>query len=583
MNWQCICGNYVMGKRFCPRCKIMRFSLSDAPVLDYWGIRMGRTKNGLPFNLPQNLLSTHVLVSGQTGSGKTRFAMNLVSKVERTKPHVLIIDVEGEWKRTIPLLKKETRYYSVDKNLRINPFDLNDPALIRELLRETVFKGIEKEYTDLSAQMNFVLQDTIKESSNMDELIQNIKSYGRQKLTALQKTKTALLVRLDPFLRSPLKEIFMCTKSNPDFANIDHRNTVIDLHALDALVAYSSELRLIYNVITVYFLRKMLSKDPDNVLTNLFVADEAQMLVPKILRKLIITESWPATEFATRLRKRGCGMVLITQSPGNIEQDIFKNTATKISFRLQHQDDIKLIAESIGFTDIVEKEFLSNHFVNLPNRDAIVCTYGHEPFVITSDELDLPNHDPELIEPTGPEPRHILSRDESVFLESIDNEPFLSVRQRRGRLNWNDRRYSSTVDSLLSKRMIEVQKAKLGRGAPIVLYQRPGKIPSVRHQFYVNWISEKLKDMNLKTVRNIRKGPDIEIPSMDCAIEVELGTSDVHSNISRNVTKHKTVIVTSDDRKLLESLSRENTAQNLLFLQIRDVPAFFEKMRKGKN
>lgn len=55
----------------------------------------------------------------------------------------LIIDVEGEWKNIVPQLKTKTEYFSVDSNLRINPFDLGDPALIRELMRETVFKGIE--------------------------------------------------------------------------------------------------------------------------------------------------------------------------------------------------------------------------------------------------------------------------------------------------------------------------------------------------------------------------------------------------------------------------------------------------------
>src|SRR5690606_38000687 len=113
---------------------------------------------------------------------------------------------------------------------------------------------------------------------------------------------------------------FMCKKSNPDFSKLgDSGNVIIDLHALDALVAYNSELRLIYNTITTYFLRKMLSRDPTDILSNVFVADEAQLLVPKILQKVIITQSWPATEFATRLRKRGCGLLLITQSPSNLE------------------------------------------------------------------------------------------------------------------------------------------------------------------------------------------------------------------------------------------------------------------------
>ncbi len=583
VNWYCLCGNYVQGKRFCPRCKLVRFRLENSPILDYWGMKLGTTAEGIPFNLPSDLLTKHTMISGQTGSGKTRFAMNLVTKVEKSGSRILIIDVEGEWKNIIPGLQKETKYCAVGKNLRINPFDLNDPGLIKELLRETVFKGIEKEYSDLSAQMNFVLQETINESRTIEELVYNIKSYNREKLTALQKTKTALLVRLDPFLRSPLKEIFLCTKSNPDFTTIDEKNIIIDLHELDSLVAYNSELRLIYNIITIYFLRKMLRKESTNNLTNVFVADEAQLLVPKILHKLIVTESWPATEFATRLRKRGCGIILITQSPSNLEKDIFKNTGTKISFRLQHQEDIKLIAESVGFIDPVEIEYLSNYFVKLPNKNAIVCTIGHDPFLITSDDFQPSSHEPEIPDDLVTEAAVLPDPDEKLFLETLETQPFVPVRQRRKFLGWNDKKYASVVDSLLNQKRVEVQKVKLGRGAPMVLYQKPRKIPSVRHQFYVEWISQKLENSGFKIIKNLKDGPDIVIPKINSVIEVELGSSDVHYNIARNSKKFDTVVVASDEKKLLEYFKQQNKANNVLFLQIQFVPAFFEKMKSKTN
>jgi hypothetical protein len=155
--------------------------------------------------------------------------------------------------------------------------------------------------------------------------------------------------------------------------------------------AYGNELRLIYNTITTYYLRSMLSKEPASTVSNIFVADEAQLLVPRILQKIVVTESWPATEFATRLRKRGCGLVLITQSPSNIEKDIFKNTATKIAFRLQSQEDIRLIAGSAGFSDIAEYEFLADSFVRLGRKQAIVCTDGKEPFLIKAADFEPSN------------------------------------------------------------------------------------------------------------------------------------------------------------------------------------------------
>ncbi|WP_100183277.1 ATP-binding protein [Candidatus Nitrosotenuis aquarius] len=608
VNWYCICGNFVRDKRFCPRCKFFRFRIENSPILDYWGLRVGTLSNGLPFNFPVNFLATHVLVSGQTGTGKTRFAMNLAVKSSNyesfQKIKLLVVDVEGEWKNIIPKLKGQTEYFAVDKNLKINPFDLGDPALIRELMRETVFKGIEKEYVDLSAQMNFVLQETISESHSIDELIKNIKYYDRQKLTALDKTKTALLVRLDPFMRSPLKEIFLCNKSNPDFSRLDEKNVIIDLHALDALVAYGAEIRLIYNTITTYYLRKMLNRGPCDWVSNLFIADEAQLLVPKILHKIVVTESWPATEFATRLRKRGCGLMLITQSPSNIEKDIFKNVGTKIAFRLQHQEDIRLLSEAAAFVDQVEYEYLADRFVRLPRTTAIAIVSGYEPFLVTADSFDIMPHevaaDAAVMEAaaatatteTANKAKAAKDReddkdngddeDNKTFLESIDKEPFLSVIERRTKLGWDDKRYTNVTDELCRKKKIELVRVKLGRGAPRILYQRPGTVPGVKHEFYVNWIAESLTAKGYD-IRKNKDGPDIEVLDRSTVIEVELGTSNISGNLKRNLQEFDRVIVCSDDSKLIEALSAKSKENRILFLPVQKVPAVFEKMRIGKD
>lgn len=61
---------------------------------------------------------------------------------------------------------------------------------------------------------------------------------------------------------------------------------------------------------------------------NMFIADEAQLLVPKIISKALATDTWVTTDFSTRLRKRGESLVIITQSPSNIEDNIRKKLRT---------------------------------------------------------------------------------------------------------------------------------------------------------------------------------------------------------------------------------------------------------------
>lgn len=593
MDWVCICGRFVHDKRFCPTCKFMRFRLDRAEFLDYYGFRVGSLANGLPFNLPINYISSHVLVAGQTGTGKTRFAMKLAVEAENyqsvQKVKLLIVDVEGEWKNIIPMLKGRTEYYDVASNLRINPFDLRDPALVRDLLKETVFKGIEKEYSDLSAQMTFVLQEAIGKSSNMAELVSNIQNYDG-KLNSVDKTKTALMVRLDPFLRSPLKEIFFCDKSNPDFSRLGDCNVVIDLHALDALVAYNDEIRLIYNTVTTYFLRKMLARESTDLMTNLFVADEAQLLVPKILQKIIVTESWPATEFATRLRKRGCGLMLITQSPSNLEQDIVRNTATKIIFRLQSEEDIRLIAASAGFADMVEYEYLSNSLVRLPRKSAIVMTDSHEPFLMTASDFETAAITPRIEKPADALPSAVLippiigetllgdgRDDESMFIASVKERPFISVRERRSSLGWDEKRYGKTVQSLVQGGLIEKVSIPKGRGRPLVLYQIVGQNPSLKHEYYVNWICEHLSKRNIDYTKS-GVGPDIQMPSIRVAINVELGSSDISGNITKALDVFDLVITCSDDEKMLEGIRRQigpEQARSIFVCTVSEIPDLF--------
>jgi hypothetical protein len=565
VSWICFCGNLVDSKRFCPRCKRVRFRLDRPEFLDYFGPSIGTVTGGYPFNFPADYLEGHAMICGQTGTGKSRLAMNLAVKTEKQKICLVVVDVEGEWKGIIPYLKERTEYYDVGSNLRINPFDLQDPGVVRELMRETVFKGIEKEYVDLSAQMNFVLQDAIAESQNMEELISRIKSYSKQKLTGLDKTKTALLVRLDPFMRSPLKEIFFCKKSNPDLEKLTDRNVVIDLHALDAKVAYGNELRLIYNTITTYYLRNMLAREPASMVSNIFVADEAQLLVPRILQKIVVTESWPATEFATRLRKRGCGLVLITQSPSNIEKDIFKNTATKIAFRLQSQEDIKLIADSAGFSDIAEYEFLTDSLVNLGRKQAIVCTEGKEPFLITAANFEPSNFNPTIIlsgsetlgnarkENDKTKESPAPSSAENLFLHSIKMQPFISVRERRHLLGWENNEYGNVVSNLIEKGIIEQVPVPKGKGRPLVLYQFKNANPGIKHEYYVDWIVRQLRNMNIDCTAS-KVGPDVQIPTLKTAVNVETGKSEIAGNIKNALSNFERLIICSEDLHTLGSI-----------------------------
>jgi len=579
------CGRLTQAESgFCSYCKSPLASFMNSPndLHNANGIFLGTALNGNEFCLSLEFLPYHFAFYGVTGSGKTRLAMKLAIEAENRGIKLLILDVEGEWRNIVPQLHGKTEYYEIERNLKINPFDLNDIGLVKLLLKETIFKGIEVEYRDLSPQMNYVLNKCIERSTSIPELIENVVSYEEEnlpfKLTNLDKTKTALLVRLDPYKSNPaLKEIFYCAKSSLDLNRLDDRNLVFNLHPLEAKVAYTVELRLAYNTIAIAYLKQALARQASDEVKHMFIADEAQMLAPKILRKLVVTDTWATTEFATRLRKRGECLVIISQSPSNIEDDIRKNSQNIFIFKLQDQEDIVTACGLLGYGNSnAASEYLGQMISRLEQRHAIVKSpVSKEPFIIKAPEVIVKQISDEEIRRYLPKVEVELNELEEEFLESIREKPFIPMVERRKLLRWDKETYSEVVNKLVEKGVIEKVNVPIGKGRPLVLYQPMGKKPSVKHEYYVYWILNELTSKGL-TCRIAKTGeakPDIEIPSLKTAINIELGKSKVEENIRKALEKFEKVIVCSDNKSLLKKLKESNKDNRVLISEVWEIPS----------
>ncbi len=584
--WSCVtCGHLTQTMTgFCSYCSSPLPNLfhSPEPGEINRGILLGALANGTQFRLPSDHFAFHFAFYGVTGSGKTRLAMRLAKESENTGIRLLVIDVEGEWKNIISGLKGETYYYSSGSNLKVNPFELEDIGLVKALLKETIFKGIEVEYQDLSPQMNYVLDKCIQASKTIPELIQRIADYESTdlpfKLSNLDKTKTALLVRLDPYKTNPaLNQIFYCSSSSIDLNNLGSRNVIVDLHELEAKVAYRTEVRLVYNTIALAYLREALSRKPTDRIIHMFIAEETQHLSPKILRKMVVTDTWTTTEFATRLRKRGESLVIISQSPSNIEDDIRRNAQNVFAFRLQSAEDIQLMARSLGYNWYTALDYLTHTINNLKQRQALVKTpLVDEPFLIESAEFSPEPISSKLLREHMPKVTVDLNQLETEFLEGISREPFIPMTERRKSLDWDRKVYSDVVRRLKENGVIEQVTVPLGRSRPLVLYQLKGKNPSVKHEFYVYWIIQQLTSKGL-VCRAEKVGPDIQILSLNAAINVELGKSSLEQNVATALSRFDKVVIASDSKKVLDRISVPQVPEGKKVLKslIWDVPRLF--------
>ncbi|MCP8317999.1 MAG: ATP-binding protein [archaeon] len=360
---------------------------------------------------------------------------------------------------------------------------------------------------------------------------------------------------------------------------LDDRNIVFDLHSLEAKVAYRVELRLLYNAIATAYLKQALNRTTTDEISNMFVADEAQLLAPRILRKLVITDTWTTTEFATRLRKRGLSIVIISQSPSNIEEDIRKNCQNNFYFRIQDSKDIELVARSLGYNWYTSLDYFTHYLNSLQQRQTIVKTpLIDEPFIIEAPEVGLKAIAKEEIKAYIPKVKLSFSEDEEGFLESINSFPFIPVAERRRTLGWDKRRFSDVVTKLVENGIIEKVNVPMGRGRPIVLFQLKGANPSIKHEYYVDWLVRQLAGKGYVLRLGKKLGPDIQIPSIKTAINIELGTSDIQGNISSALKEFDRVIVCSNDNSVLDKIVEFETKEGkrLEKALVWDVPKLFE-------
>ncbi len=284
--------------------------------------------------MPISMLYRHVLVVGTTGSGKTRtaaFIINSLQHAYQRKYRIIVLDWHGEYGS---LLKK---YVYVDpNNAPVNIVDIKTLSWI-----ETLYDVL-----GLTDPQAYVLQKIIEKSniaSSIDirKLYRLIEEMDNENAKWLREVKYALLRRLAPLVYGDNYRLFLGTK---DFLELFKNRTT---YVVDLSMIRETRIKRIYATFIIryvfdYALRNSMH---DTVL----VIEEAHNLMKK-------TNSLETvTRMLSEIRKFGVGVIIVSQSPSGLGDDIMKNTASKIIHSIKSSVDLEIISRSL----VLDKELIS--------------------------------------------------------------------------------------------------------------------------------------------------------------------------------------------------------------------------------
>lgn len=282
------------------------------------GLNIGETTSGVstPIILRREVLQRHMFIGGTTGSGKSYAMGVLAEEITRYKLPIVFIDTQDEYSVLVKKLGGEVLTPGRDFEIRIS--SLTDKELLDLVPTNS---DLQK---DIIAASFLELQDEIKSNKRrkflMKDLLDRINQVGtrltnRESSIDLAYRRTQFLERTKIFgsgihRANWPKLMFPCLSINCKYLTLSKVQIVAT-----ALLRELQDLRL-RGYIPPY----------------IAVIDEAHLFVPqgeKSPCKQIIREG-------VRIgRHHGIGMILLTQSPVDIEKSVIRQCNTRLIFALE--------------------------------------------------------------------------------------------------------------------------------------------------------------------------------------------------------------------------------------------------------
>jgi len=284
--------------------------------------------------IPINMLTHHTLVLGSTGSGKTHTVSVIINRIiERfNEVKTVIFDWHGEYS------------YLLKRKRRLVPYDL--PVGITNLIEKDLYNFIDilADVLELTNSQIYILEKVLRQllrrgGVSLNDIYTVLENFADES-GWMRESRLSLLRKMSPLVRTGYSKLF----SNSGIEDLIHR---LNYESLPLVIDVS--------VIKDPFIRKIYISFILNMIFNIFVNDKDRKPNYKLLIVLeeaqnILSKNNPVrivSRMLSEIRKFGVGLIIISQSPSSLIENVMVNTNTKIIHSLKAGADIELVNKSI--------------------------------------------------------------------------------------------------------------------------------------------------------------------------------------------------------------------------------------------
>jgi len=330
-----------------------------------------------PQKQDQALRNPHLSISGETGSGKTQATKAILHDLLPTLP-ALILDFKDDYSKadyatTERFTVHDASFGGLPFNPMVPPIDpetgrVNPMAHVHELaeMMQRIYK--------LGDQQTFTLREAMKETYSINGVStrpfvpkddQHYLSFAAIRDVLVREGAQTLLGRLSPIFDL---DLFSESDDTTTLSDVLSTPTVIRLSQLPGDQAKNAVAEFFLLALYSFLIRR---RQPHK-LERLLVLDEAWRLVNSPKLEPLMREG----------RAFGLGVIIATQFPRDLPEQIAGSTATRIYFNQTKAEQIREIQRTlVGKTSGQEADHLGSLIRGLAPLDCVVQNIHYKPWV----------------------------------------------------------------------------------------------------------------------------------------------------------------------------------------------------------